>query len=99
MHRPSLTVVALVAVAAGGLYATAPETRAQEFQNLPFSIGETVISGFPPGGSRECVVNEVSGTFVKCGEVPMTDTRFNRPTKEYWYNLQTISDITRTIRR
>jgi hypothetical protein len=98
MHRHSLTVVAVVAVVAAALYTAAPTTRAEDLQSLPFAIGETVTFSFVGGGSRDCVASDVRGTFVKCVD-PGMDTRFARPTQESWFNLQTITDVTRKIRR
>ncbi|MDQ3347131.1 MAG: hypothetical protein M3545_04110 [Acidobacteriota bacterium] len=69
-------------------------TQAQEIPSRPFSIGEAITLHYEHPVS--CTVGEVRGDFIRCDDKSRRDDfRFNQPRIERWYNLSTVTLISK----
>ena len=66
-HSWCLSVLIAFAALAGYAAATTP-VRAQA-EAVPFRQGDIVTFGFQGGGSRQCRIEQIHGTFARCGNV------------------------------
>jgi hypothetical protein len=93
-HSWSVPVLLALAVLAG--YAAGARPVQAQSELLPVSTGELVTLTFPGGGSRQCSIEEIKGTFARCGtgqRQPLSIGQRERP--EEWVNLAQVQWVTR----
>jgi hypothetical protein len=91
----TLTLTIAAAVAGMCLYGATLTMQAQEVPSRPFSIGETITLHYEHHVS--CLVGEVRGDFIRCDEKRRDDFRFNQPKTERWYNVSTVTQISKAV--
>jgi hypothetical protein len=90
----TLTLSIAAAVAGMCLWGATLTTQAQEIPSRPFSIGEAITLHYEHPVS--CTVGEVRGDFIRCDDKSRRDDfRFNQPRIERWYNLSTVTLISK----
>ena len=98
-HSLCLSVLIAFAALAGYAAATAP-VRAQA-EAVPFQQGDIVTFSFQDGDSRQCRIEQIHGTFARCGNV--SDRQFptvGRPEPtEAWVNLAVVEWVTKSPER
>ena len=65
-------------------------------EQWPFSSGEVITLTLPGGGTRPCSVEEIKGTFARCGtsqRQPLSIGERERP--QEWVNLTQVEWITK----
>lgn len=87
-HRWSIAVLVVLGSVAGYAAGTRPLQAQTPIETLPFRIGQTVELGFDASHSRRCRVEELKGTFVRCGNLSRSD----RATR--WINLAQVAWMT-----
>lgn len=88
------TFVLGASVAAMCLWGATLTTQAQESPSRPFSISEVITLHYEYQVS--CLVGGVRGDFIRCDDKSRRDDfRFNQPKIERWYNLATVTHISR----
>ena len=93
----TLTLSIAAAVAGMCLWGATLTTQAQEIPFRPFSIGEAITLHYEH--QVKCTVGEVRGDFIRCDDKTRDDFRFNQPKIERWYNLSTVTQITKAAAR
>ena len=93
-YRWSVPVLLVFSALAG--YAAAARPAQAQAEQWPFSSGEAITLTFPGGGTRPCSIEEIKGTFARCGtgqRQPLSIGQRERP--EEWVNLGQVEWITR----
>jgi hypothetical protein len=97
MRHRWLAVVLLACAALAG-YAAGTTPVSAQGEALPFQVGDSVIFTFQDDGSRRCRIEEVRGTFARCGAA--IDRFGPRPEpSEFWVNVAVVESITRSPER
>ena len=91
----TFTLSIAAAVAGMCLWGATLTMQAQEVPSRPFSIGEAITLHYEHQVS--CTVGEVRGDFIRCDEKRRDDFRFNQPKIERWYNLETVTQISKNL--
>lgn len=87
-HRWSVAL--LVLVSAVGVYAAQSKTTGAA-DGLPLAVGDTITVIYNPGQDRECRVEEIRATFVRCQGLPRST--------ETWINMAQAAGFTRPSAR
>ena len=96
MRHPWSVPVLLALAAVAGYAAGARPVQAQTEQ-WPFSSGEVVTLTLPGGGTHSCAIEEIKGTFARCGSgqrQPFSIGARERP--EEWVNLSQVEWVRKT---
>ncbi len=83
------TVSLLVLASAVGAYAAQGKTT-EKPEGLPFKVGDALTVRYSPGQDRECRVEEIRGTFVRCEQGRVFET---------WLNISQATSIETAARR
>jgi hypothetical protein len=98
-HSLCLSVLLAFAAFAGYTAATTP-VRAQG-EAVPFQQGDIVTFSFQDGDSRQCRIEQIHGTFARCGNVSniagSTIGRSEPP--EAWVNVAVVEWVTKSRER
>lgn len=86
-HRWSVAL--LVLVSAVGVYAAQSKTTGAA-DGLPLTVGDNITVIYNPGQDRECRVEEIRATFVRCQGQRSTET---------WINMAQAAGFTRPSAR
>ena len=64
---------------------------------FPFKVGDIIEFSFQDDGSRQCRIDEIKGTFARCGNPPdpRAFTIGRREPPELWVNVAVVESITR----
>ena len=93
-HRWSVPVLLALAAFVGYVAASRPvQAQAEQW---PFSRGEVVTLTLPGDRTHRCTIEEVKGTFARCGAVerePFSVGQRERP--EEWVNLAQVIWVSR----
>ena len=95
MRHPWSVPVLLALAALVGYAAGARPVQAQSEQ-WPFSSGELVTLTFQGGGTRPCFIEDIKGTYARCGtgqRQPLSIGQRERP--EEWVNLAQLEWVTK----
>jgi hypothetical protein len=87
--RHRWTVSLLVLASAAGAYA-AQGKPTEKPEGLPFKVGDALTLRYSPGQDRECRVEEIRGTFVRCDHARAI---------EMWLNISQATAIELSARR
>jgi hypothetical protein len=68
--RHPWSVPVLLALGALAGYAMGARRVQAQAQTFPFQTGDSVIFVFQDTGTRACLIEEVNGTFARCGNAP-----------------------------
>jgi hypothetical protein len=94
--RDSWSVPILLALAAIAGYAAGARPVQAQAEPWPVATGEVVTLTFAGGGSRSCSVEEIKGTFARCGtgqRQPLSIGQRERP--QEWVNLSQAEWVTK----
>ena len=94
--RQSWSVPVLLALAALAGYAAGARPVQAQSELWPVSNGEVVTLTFAGGGTRSCSIEEIKGTFARCGtgqRQPLSIGQRERP--EEWVNLAQVEWVTK----
>jgi hypothetical protein len=97
--RHSWSVLVLIALAALAGYAAGARPVQAQPEPWPASSGETVVLSFSGGSTQQCAIEEIKGTFARCGSgqrQPLGIGQRERP--ESWVNLAQVEWITKPRR-
>jgi hypothetical protein len=95
MRHPWSVPVLLAFTALAGYAAGARPVQAQ-LEQWPIAPGEAVTLTFAGGGTRQCAIEEVKGTFARCGtgqRQPLSVGQRERP--QEWVNLAQVEWVTK----
>jgi hypothetical protein len=88
------SVPVLLALAALVGYAVGARPVQAQSELWPVSTGEVATLTFAGGGSRSCAVEEIKGTFARCGQrQPPSIGQRERP--QEWVNLAQVEWVTK----
>ena len=98
-HSWRLSVLLAFAALAGYAAATTP-VRAQA-EAVPFQQGDIVTFSFQDGDSRQCRIEQIHGTFARCGNVSDRQaSTIGRPEPpEAWVNVAVVEWVTKSRER
>ena len=98
-HSWCLSVLIAFAALAGYAAATTP-VRAQA-EAVPFQQGDIVTFTFQDGDSRQCRIEQIHGTFARCGNVSdRQGPTIGRPEPpEAWVNVAVVEWVTKSPER
>ena len=91
--RLSWSVPVLIVLGALAGYAAGARPVQAQSQTLPFVIGEIVTFSFQGGGTHKCRVEEMRGTFARCGvatESLVGGVGVRQPPDQWWVNLAVV---------
>ena len=90
--RHSWSVLVLLALAALAGYAAGTRPVQAQSDALPFSNGDTVTFNLPPDGTWKCRIEEIRGTFARCGDPsgPPTARYGDRQPDQQWMNVAAV---------
>lgn len=98
MRDPWSVPVLLVLAALGG-YAVGTRPVQAQPQTLPLVIGETVNISLQGSGTHRCRVEEIRGTFARCGDPsrqPVGGFGVRQPSDDQsWVNLANVEWVTK----
>jgi len=84
-------IVALVVLgSAVGVYAAQSKSSAGA-DGLPMAVGDTITVIYNPGQDRECRIEEIRATFVRCQGLPRST--------ETWINMTQAAGFTKPSTR
>ena len=93
--RPASFVPVLLVIAALAGYATGARPVRAQTDASPLRIGEIVTLSFEGGGSHRCRIDDLKGSFARCGdpEAPAVPRYGDPPRRVEWINLAAVSWI------
>jgi hypothetical protein len=95
MRHPWTVALLLVLAALVGYAAASGSVQAQA-EPWPFSRGEVVTLTLPGDRTHRCTVEEIKGTFVRCGPVERESFSIGqRERPEEWVNLAQVMWVAR----
>jgi hypothetical protein len=94
--RHSSTIPVLIVLAAFGGYAAATRPVQAQAEPWPFSRGEVITLTLPGDRTHRCTVEEMRGTFARCGPVERESFSIGqRERPEEWVNLAQVIWVSR----
>lgn len=86
-------LLALAALAGNAVGARSVQAQAEPF---PFQVGDIVEFSFQDDGSRQCRIEEIKGTFARCGN-PSDHQPFTvgREPPHRWVNVAVAESLTK----
>jgi hypothetical protein len=95
--RHPWSVPVLLALAALAGYATGARPVQAQAEPFPFQVGDVVTFTFQGGGTRPCRIEEMKGTFARCGKPSDSQgppIRY-RQWLEEWVNVAVVEWVAR----
>jgi hypothetical protein len=95
--RHNWFVAVLLALAALAGYAAGTRPVEAQAEAFPFQVGDTVRVSFQNGGTRPCWIQEIRGTFARCGNTADREgpTIGRRAPEQEWVNVAVVEWVTR----
>ena len=95
--RHSWFVPVLLVLAALAGYAVGARPVQAQAEQFPFQVGDIVEFSFQYDSGRQCRVEELKGTFARCGNPPdpRVFTIGRREPPELWVNVAVVESITK----
>ena len=94
MRHPSSIPVLLAVAALAGYAAGARPVQAQS-EAFPLQVGEIVMFSFQDGDNRQCRIEEMRGTFARCGTTSNRGPTIGRTEPPaQWVNVAVVEWVT-----
>ena len=95
--RHSWSFPVLLALAALAGYAAGARPVQAQSDTFPFSIGDTVTFNLQPDGTWKCRIEEIRGTFARCGDPsgPPTVRYGDRQPDQQWMNVAAVRSVSK----
>jgi hypothetical protein len=94
--RHACSFAVLLAFTALAAYVAGSRPVQAQSEQSPFSSGDVLTLTFPGGATQPCTIEDVKGTFVRCGtgqRQPLSIGQRERP--EEWVNLSQVQEVSR----